>query len=52
MWAIDDNPPPLPANDSSGKSFIDLVLKSSEEDMKCWPYRYELECHKTAAHGL
>ncbi|KAG4914085.1 hypothetical protein JHK82_054668 [Glycine max] len=38
MWAIDDNPPPLPANDSSGKSFIDLVLKSSEEDMKCWPY--------------
>ncbi|KAG4917023.1 hypothetical protein JHK87_054580 [Glycine soja] len=41
MWAIDDNPPPLPANDSSGKSFIDLVLKSSEEDMKCWPYSFE-----------
>jgi len=52
MWAIDDNPPPLPANDSSGKSFIDLVLKSSEEDMKGWPHRYELECHNTAAHGL
>nr|AHA84248.1 glucose-6-phosphate 1-epimerase [Phaseolus vulgaris] len=29
--------PSLPGNDSSGKSFIDLVLKSSEEDMKCWP---------------
>lgn len=41
MWAIDENPPPLPGNDSSGKSFIDLVLKSSEEDMKCWPHRYE-----------
>ncbi|BAU03186.1 hypothetical protein VIGAN_UM034500 [Vigna angularis var. angularis] len=38
MWAIDENPPPLPGNDSSGKSFIDLVLKSSEEDMKCWPH--------------
>lgn len=41
MWAIDENPPPLPANDSSGKSFVDLLLKSSEEDMKCWPHSFE-----------
>jgi glucose-6-phosphate 1-epimerase len=40
MWAIDENPPPLPANDSNGKSFVDLLLKSSEEDVKCWPHRY------------
>ncbi|RYR28587.1 hypothetical protein Ahy_B01g052730 isoform B [Arachis hypogaea] len=41
MWFIDDNPPPLPANDSIGKSFVDLLLKSSEEDMKCWPHSFE-----------
>ncbi|CAK8544883.1 unnamed protein product [Lathyrus sativus] len=41
MWAVDENPPPLPANDSSGKSFVDLLLKSSEEDMKCWPHSFE-----------
>ncbi|KAJ1414686.1 Glycoside hydrolase-type carbohydrate-binding [Sesbania bispinosa] len=41
MWAIDDNPPPLPANDSNGKSFVDLLLKSSEEDLKCWPHSFE-----------
>lgn len=52
MWAIDDNPPPLPANDSCGKSFVDLLLKSSEEDMKGWPHRYYFECHKTIAHEI
>ncbi|XP_058781212.1 putative glucose-6-phosphate 1-epimerase isoform X2 [Vicia villosa] len=41
MWAVDENPPPLPTNDSSGKSFVDLLLKSSEEDMKCWPHSFE-----------
>ncbi|XP_054781349.1 putative glucose-6-phosphate 1-epimerase isoform X2 [Prosopis cineraria] len=39
MWKIDDNPPPLPAAyDHEGKSFVDLLLKSTEEDMKCWPH--------------
>lgn len=42
IWTVDDNPPPLHPNDSHGKSFIDLLLKPSEEDLKCWPYRYEL----------
>lgn len=46
MWTIDDNPPPLPANDFAGKSFVDLLLKLSEEDMKCWPHRYEFGCHE------
>ncbi|KAL5061256.1 hypothetical protein RYX36_032860 [Vicia faba] len=41
MWAVDENPPPLPANDSNGKSFVDLLLKSSEEDTKCWPHSFE-----------
>ncbi|XP_058758117.1 putative glucose-6-phosphate 1-epimerase [Vicia villosa] len=41
IWTIDENPPPLPPNDSRGKSFVDLLLKSSEEDMKCWPHSFE-----------
>lgn len=44
IWAIDDDPPPLRPNDSHGKSFVDLVLRPSEEDLKCWPYRYEHTC--------
>ncbi|KAK7258556.1 hypothetical protein RIF29_24136 [Crotalaria pallida] len=41
MWAIDENPPPLPAKDSSRNSFVDLILKSTDEDMKCWPHSFE-----------
>ena len=44
IWTVDDNPPPLHPNDSHGKSFIDLLLKPSEEDQKGWPHRYELCC--------
>ncbi|KAI8545010.1 hypothetical protein RHMOL_Rhmol07G0009900 [Rhododendron molle] len=41
IWTIDKNPPPLHPNDSLGKSFVDLVLKPSEEDLKCWPHSFE-----------
>lgn len=41
MWVIDDNPPPHPSTDSNGKSSIDLLLKSSEEDLKIWPHSFE-----------
>ncbi|CAL5213534.1 unnamed protein product [Lathyrus oleraceus] len=41
MWSIDENPPPLPPNDSRGKSFVDLLLKSSEEDVRYWPHSFE-----------
>ena len=41
VWAVDNNPPVLHPNDSQGKSFVDLLLKPSEEDLKCWPHRYE-----------
>ncbi|KAK6920030.1 Aldose 1-/Glucose-6-phosphate 1-epimerase [Dillenia turbinata] len=37
---------PLHPNDSKGKSFVDLLLKPSEEDPKCWPHRYELGVDK------
>lgn len=42
MWIIDDNPPPLHPNDSNGKAFTDLLLKSSDDDLKVWPHGYEL----------
>lgn len=42
IWQIDEDPPPLPPNDSHGKSFIDFILKPSEEDLKCWPHSFEL----------
>jgi glucose-6-phosphate 1-epimerase len=42
IWAIDENPPPLHLNDSNGKAFVDLLLKPSDEDLKNWPHRYEL----------
>ncbi|XP_042503938.1 putative glucose-6-phosphate 1-epimerase isoform X2 [Macadamia integrifolia] len=41
MWAIDNSPPPLHPSDSKGKSLIDLLLKPSEEDLKCWPHSFE-----------
>lgn len=39
IWAKETDPPPLPIQDSNGKSFVDLLLKSSDGDMKIWPHR-------------
>ncbi|KAG5563388.1 hypothetical protein RHGRI_005966 [Rhododendron griersonianum] len=41
IWVIDSNPPPLHRNDSDGKSYIDLLLKPSQEDLKVWPHSFE-----------
>ncbi|CDP08722.1 unnamed protein product [Coffea canephora] len=41
VWTIDDNLPPFHPNDTYGKSFVDLLLKSSEDDLKCWPHSFE-----------
>ncbi|XP_021644850.1 putative glucose-6-phosphate 1-epimerase [Hevea brasiliensis] len=41
LWAIDYNPPPLHPNDSSGKAYVDLILRPSEEDLKIWPHSFE-----------
>ena len=38
FWSIDPSPPPFPVN-SSNKTYVDLLLKSTEEDMKIWPHR-------------
>lgn len=43
LWAVEDNPPPLQSvPDSGNKAFVDLVLKSSDDDVKIWPHGFEL----------
>ncbi|KAL6142120.1 hypothetical protein ACLB2K_060403 [Fragaria x ananassa] len=37
FWSIDQDPPPHPP-DSGNKAFIDLILRTSEEDLKIWPH--------------
>ncbi|KAL6124091.1 hypothetical protein ACLB2K_076606 [Fragaria x ananassa] len=49
VWAIDDNPPVLHPNDSQGKSYVDLLLKPSEEDLKCWPHSFEFRLRVSLA---
>ncbi|CAI0469907.1 unnamed protein product [Linum tenue] len=52
VWTIDECPPALHPNDSHGKSFIDLVLKSSDEDLKCWPHSFEFRLRVAlSSHG-
>lgn len=42
LWSLDDDPSPLsPANNQSS---VDLILKSTEEDLKTWPFRYFVVC--------
>ncbi|QCE13435.1 putative glucose-6-phosphate 1-epimerase isoform X2 [Vigna unguiculata] len=40
LWSVDDDPPPFPTNTLS-KAFVDLILKTSEEDSKNWPHSFE-----------
>ncbi|OEL32849.1 putative glucose-6-phosphate 1-epimerase [Dichanthelium oligosanthes] len=49
-WAIDDNPPPLPVN-TAIKTFADLILKPSEEDLKIWPHSFEFRLRIALAPG-
>ncbi|VVB10667.1 unnamed protein product [Arabis nemorensis] len=38
FWEIEANPPPLPSNCSSK---VDLILRSSNDDMKIWSHKFE-----------
>ena len=41
MWLVENDPPALPSFDSTGKAYVDLVLKSSDEDTtRIWPHWY------------
>ncbi|XP_017698278.1 putative glucose-6-phosphate 1-epimerase isoform X1 [Phoenix dactylifera] len=50
VWRIDTNPPAFPAN-SASNTFIDLILKPSEEDFKIWPHSYEFRLRVALAPG-
>ncbi|KAK3033075.1 hypothetical protein RJ639_035701 [Escallonia herrerae] len=40
LWSLDNDPSPLPPANS--QSTVDLILRSTEEDLKTWPHRFEL----------
>ncbi|PWA49892.1 galactose mutarotase-like superfamily protein [Artemisia annua] len=39
LWAVDEDPSPLPP--TNNQSMVDLVLKSTEDDLHTWPNRFE-----------
>ncbi|KAJ1264157.1 hypothetical protein BS78_09G241300 [Paspalum vaginatum] len=42
IWALDDEHPLVNHNNDSGsKVSVDLILKPSEDDLKCWPHCFE-----------
>lgn len=41
VWIIDNDPPPLRSSNSNGKTFVDLLLKPTDEDLKFWPHSFE-----------
>ncbi|XP_059284714.1 putative glucose-6-phosphate 1-epimerase [Lycium ferocissimum] len=49
VWSLDDSPSPLPAANS--QSTVDLILKSTEEDLKTWPHRFELRLRISVSAG-
>ncbi|XP_065878823.1 putative glucose-6-phosphate 1-epimerase [Euphorbia lathyris] len=40
LWSLDNDPSPLPT--ANNQSSVDLILKSTEEDLKTWPRSFEL----------
>ncbi|KAJ6849805.1 putative glucose-6-phosphate 1-epimerase [Iris pallida] len=50
FWSIDTDPPPFPTN-TTYKTFVDLILKPSEEDNKIWPHSYEFRLRITLSPG-
>ncbi|KAG5626629.1 hypothetical protein H5410_011847 [Solanum commersonii] len=49
IWTIEDDPPSLFTYDPQGKSFIDLLLKPSEDDLRFWPHSFEFRLRVTLA---
>lgn len=47
FWSFDNDPSPLPP--ANQQSTVDLVLKSTEDDLKIWPHRFVSSvspCHR------
>ena len=42
IWTIDEEAPPLNYGDNNNnKAYVDILLKPSEDDLKCWPHWYD-----------
>lgn len=49
LWSLDSSPSPLPP--ANPQSTVDLVLKSTDDDLKTWPHRFELRLRVSLTAG-
>ncbi|CAH2072759.1 unnamed protein product [Thlaspi arvense] len=49
FWSFDNNPSPLPP--ANQQSTVDLILKSTEDDLKTWPHSFELRVRISISPG-
>lgn len=49
VWSLDSDPSPLASADN--QSSVDLILKSTEEDLKTWPRGFELRLRVSLSAG-
>ncbi|XP_073154772.1 putative glucose-6-phosphate 1-epimerase isoform X2 [Henckelia pumila] len=49
LWSLDSSPSPLPP--ASNHSTVDLMLESTEDDLKIWPHRFELRLRISLTTG-
>ncbi|PKI79156.1 putative glucose-6-phosphate 1-epimerase [Punica granatum] len=49
VWSLDNDPSPLSPTDN--QSSVDLILKSTEEDIKMWPRSFELRLRVSLSAG-
>ncbi|KAL0798417.1 hypothetical protein Bca101_053592 [Brassica carinata] len=40
FWKVEAPPPPLPSSHHSSGALIDLILTSSQDDLKIWPHKF------------
>ncbi|KAJ7970766.1 Glucose-6-phosphate 1-epimerase [Quillaja saponaria] len=49
LWSLDGDPSPLPP--ANNQSSVDLILKSTEDDLKTWPRSFELRLRISLSAG-
>ncbi|KVH87706.1 putative glucose-6-phosphate 1-epimerase [Cynara cardunculus var. scolymus] len=50
FWSVDNEPPPIPAN-AINRVFVDLIYKSTEEDLTTWPHSFEYKLRVSLGPG-
>ncbi|KAL8124304.1 putative glucose-6-phosphate 1-epimerase [Apium graveolens] len=49
LWSVDKDPSPF--SSATNQSTVDLITKSTEEDLKTWPHRFELRLRISVSAG-